>query len=296
MNVGRALLELAANAGVDAVFVVGTTKNAGKTVTVRAMYEAASAAGTPAAIGSVGRDGESLDAVDARPKPRLWLRPGTVVATAVSALPASPSSILLEDAGLVTPAGPLVFARVRCGAEYELVGPPTASGVRRTAAALRGLAQLTFMDGAVDRIAALAGEPGGIVVAAGVGDAQTADEAAEQAGGLVARLSLEPWNSNEPSLHVEGALTADRIGALLSSGETRQVVVRDPTRLAVRGKAATAALARLKIRCERPLRPIAVTVAPSDGRRALEPRAFARAVGAATGLPTFDVYAGIRAA
>lgn len=296
MDVGRALLELSGDAGGGTIFVVGTAKNAGKTVTLRAIYRAALASGKPTALASVGRDGETLDAVDARRKPRFRLEPGTVVASAAAVLPPSPSSAMLDDPQLDTPAGPLVYARVRCAWEYELIGPPTASGVRRMVAGLRELAELTLVDGAVDRIAAVAGAPGAIVVAAGIGDAATPEEAADRARGLVARLTLKAWNPDEPFVRVDGALTADRIAALLNARETRQVVVRDPTRLALMGTAATTALARLRIRCERPLRVIAVTVAPSDGRRGFEPRRFLRAVGAATGLPAFDPYAGSRAA
>jgi hypothetical protein len=296
MDAGHALLELAGDAGAGTIFVVGTAKNAGKTVTLRAIYRAALASRTPAALASVGRDGELLDAVDARQKPRFWLEPGTVVASAATVLPPSPSSAILDDPQLDTPAGPLVYARVRCACEYELIGPPTASGVRRMVAGLQQMAELTLVDGAVDRIAAVAGEPGAIVVAAGIGDAHTPDEAADLAAGLVARLTLKAWNPDEPFLRVDGALTADRVATLLSARETRQVVVRDPTRLALSGTAATTALTRLRIRCERPLRVIGVTVAPSDGRRGFEPRRFLRAVSAATGLPAFDPYAGSCAA
>jgi hypothetical protein len=62
------------------------------------------------------------------------------------------------------------------------------------------------------------------------------------------------------------------------------------------GRAATNAFVRLRIRCLRPLHVSAVTVASIGRERSFEPRAFARAVAAATGLPTFDVYAGERAA
>ena len=50
--------------------------------------------------------------------------------------------------------------------------------------------------------------------------------------------------------------------------------------------------AKLDLRCERPLHPVACTVAPLFGERRFEPRAFARAVAARTGLPVFDIYAG----
>jgi uncharacterized NAD-dependent epimerase/dehydratase family protein len=90
--VGEELLKMVRGSGARSAFVVGTGKNVGKTVTMRAMYEAAYGAGLCVGLASVGRDGEAVDAGDAQPKPRLFLRPGTVVATAREILPASPAS------------------------------------------------------------------------------------------------------------------------------------------------------------------------------------------------------------
>src|SRR5665213_4621388 len=110
-----------------ALFVVGIGKNVGKTVTAAAVYAAAYAAGIRVAMISIGRDGEAADAGDARPKPRLFLRPGTAIATARDVLPRSPAVEMLDLSPLQTAAGPLVYARVAHAAYYELVGPPTAS-------------------------------------------------------------------------------------------------------------------------------------------------------------------------
>jgi hypothetical protein len=97
-------------------------------------------------------------------------------------------------------------------------------------------------------------------------------------------------------MHIDGALLAGRVAALIADGETRQIVIRDPTQIALSGKPVLATLTRLRIRCLRPLHVIATTVASIGPNRAFEPRAFARAVAAATGLPAFDVYAGACAA
>ncbi len=61
---------------------------------------------------------------------------GTLFATAREALPRSPAVELVDLSSLRTAAGPLLYARVAQGAYYELVGPPTASGVREVVGAL----------------------------------------------------------------------------------------------------------------------------------------------------------------
>ncbi|HZZ00944.1 MAG TPA: hypothetical protein VFE36_15390 [Candidatus Baltobacteraceae bacterium] len=296
MQVGRALFDLARETGARSIFVVGTGKNVGKTVAMRAIYEAATDAGVTVGLTSIGRDGEAVDAGDAQPKPRLFLRPGTAIATARGVLPSTPASEILRISDLPTAAGRLLFARVRGHAFYELVGPPTASGVREIVDGLLEFAGLTIVDGAIDRVAALAGGDDAIVVSCGASAAGTVAEAAGYVGALVQRLRVPAFDPSQPFVRVDGALTPAKSAALIAARESRQVVVRDPTQISLTGKAATHALSALTVRCERPLRVIAATVASIGRDRAFEPRAFAHAVADATNLPTFDVYAGARAA
>lgn len=296
MLVGKALYELARETGARSIFVVGTGKNVGKTVAMRAIYEAAASAAATVGLSSIGRDGEAVDAGDAQPKPRLFLHPGTAIATARDVLPSVPASEILAISDLPTAAGRLLFARVRAHAFYELVGPPTASGVREIVDRLLDFADVTIVDGAIDRVAALAGGSDAIVVSCGAAAADTVDEAANGAGALVARLRVPAYDPKQPFVHVDGALTPAKSAAFIAAREPRQIVVRDPTQIALTGRAAAHALRALTIRCERPLRVIAATVASIGRDRAFEPRAFATAVAAATKLPTFDVYAGVRSA
>lgn len=296
MLVGKVLYELARETGARSIFVVGTGKNVGKTVAMRAMYEAATGAGATVGLSSIGRDGEAVDAGDAQPKPRLFLHPGTAIATARNVLPSVPASEILGISDLPTAAGRLLFARVRSHAFYELVGPPTASGVREIVDRLLEFADVTIVDGAIDRVAALAGGNDAIVVSCGASAAGTVAEAADGVGALVERLRVAAFDPAQPFVRVDGALTPAKSAALIAAGETRQIVVRDPTQIALTGKAAAHALRTLTIRCERPLRVIAATVASIGRDRAFEPRTFANAVAEATKLPTFDVYAGVRAA
>jgi hypothetical protein len=295
MNVGSALLELALRDGAGGIAVVGTGKNVGKTVTTRALLGALR--GRCVGLTSIGRDGEAIDIGDARAKPRLRLDSGTILATARAVLPASPASEILETSELMTAAGPLLYARVRGEAYFEILGAPTASGVRASLAKLRALgAEITLLDGAIDRVAALAGGDDAIVVATGAATAATIEDAVEEVRALVARLTVARVDEREPALRLEGALTATLAADLFSRGETRQVVVRDPTQIALTGKAFDGAARRLDLRCERPLRVVAVTAASIGRDRYFDPAAFSHAVALATGLPTFDVYAGSRAA
>ncbi|MGC1379545.1 MAG: hypothetical protein WA814_00835, partial [Candidatus Baltobacteraceae bacterium] len=121
-------------------------------------------------------------------------------------------------------------------------------------------------------------------------------EAVDDLAALVARLSVAPCDPDDEAIEIEGALTPRAAAAFVAAGERRQIVVGDPTQIALTGKAAAQAFAQLRIRCRRPLRVVAATVASIGPERSFEPHGFARAVAAATGLPAYDVYAGSVAA
>ena len=288
MRVGAALLELAVAANTRSIFVVGIGRDVGKTTTLRAIYEAAFDAHTSIGLASCG--------IAATRKPRLWLKPQTVFVTAREALPRTPAVEIVGLSPLRTAGSALLYARVAAAGFYELAGPPTASGVREVVDELCGLSEFVVIDGAVDRVAALAGTQGAIIVACGAAAAKTMPEAVDEISALVARLHVPSYDPDEPAVHLEGALTAALAAGFIAAREPRQIVVTDPTQIALTGKAGSRALTQLRIRCRRPLRVIAATIASLADERSFEPRAFGRAVADATGLPVFDVYASAQAA
>jgi Domain of unknown function (DUF1611_C) P-loop domain len=297
VKVGHALLELARAGGARSVFVVGTGKNVGKTVAMRSIAAAASERGLAVGMTSTGRDGEAVDVLDAVTKPRLLLRPGTVLATARNLLPMHPASEILDITDWRTAAGVVTLARVRRAGYYELAGPSTASGIRSCVKRLAALhCEQIIVDGALDRVAALAGGGDAVIVSVGATGYATMEDAVNDARSLCARLRIPVYDEQRPLLRIQGALTSTIASQLAKDGETRQIVVRDATQIPAGGKALLGLLETLDLRCERPIKVVAATVASIGGERYFEPRSFAREVATATGLPTFDVYAEAMAA
>jgi len=291
-SVGSAILDLASGRRLRSICVVGTGKNAGKTVTARTIALAALRKGLRVGITSLGRDGEIVDAVDARLKPRLYLPEGVRIACARDVLPAHPACEILEKTSWQTAAGPVIIARVRHLGFFEVAGPATSSGARACIARFFELGcEIVVVDGAVDRVAALAGGEDAVVIASGADGAKTMDEAVEEARALAVRLGTPPFDSQEPFIEVDGALLPSLAAELMAAGERRQVVVTDPTQIALHGKAMIAIADRLKLRCRRSLHVVAATVASVGRDRCFEPRTFLRRVGRAANLPVFDVYA-----
>jgi len=291
MNAGARLLALARAASARSIAVVGTSKNAGKSVDVAAICAALQAEGTAFGICSAGRDGETFDVIDGGPKPRFFLYPGTLLATAAMLFPPEAAIEVLEETGERGALGPIVVARVSGAGYFEVAGPSSASALGRIATSLLRRAEFVVIDGAIDRLAALRERDDAIVVAVGA-TAPTQTGAVDDVRALVTRLRLPAPQADRPALRIEGALTATHAERLAREGERRQVVVGDPTQVAFGGKTFLGLVARLDLRCERPLKPIACTVAPSGPEGRYDAGGFLRAVAAATGLPTFDVFAG----
>ncbi len=295
VRVGAELLRLARDADARAIFVVGTGRDVGKTTVLIAVYRALRERGLRTGLASIGREGDAADRQSPR-KPPIWLDPGTVFVTARGVVAPAPAVELLEITDLASSAGALIVGRVAAGGFYRLAGPPTASGAREIAGRLTACSEFVVVDGAVDRVSALAGSQAAVVVSCGAAAAATMDEAVDDAAALVARLRVARFDSHKAAIELHGALTAAQAARLIAARETRQIVVRDPTQIALHGRAGSRALAQLDVRCRRPLRVVALAVASIGPQRCFEPQAFAAALARATDLPVFDVYAGSRAA
>ncbi len=276
------------------VIVVGTAKNAGKTTTFNALRAVAHRSGTTIAVTSIGRDGEAFDALDAAVKPRIRLPAGTFVALAAALVPRSPAFAIVgagDDGAL----GATVFARVVLTTTCELAGPPTARGMRRTIDRLHALCPgPVIVDGAIDRIAPLAGGDDAVIVATGAASGATIARVAEVAAETVARLTVparDPARERGRVVIVTGALDARDAEELLRDARAATVVVEDPTRIAVRGALFAQLRATVDLRCERPLRVVACTTSSHGRATTLAPRELVAAVARATGLPAFDVLA-----
>jgi len=280
------------------VIVVGTAKNTGKTTTFNALRAVARRRGAAVAVTSIGRDGEPSDALDSEPKPRVRLAPGTLVALAAGLLPRSPALAIL-GVGEASALGTIVFARAVLPTACEIAGPPSARAMRATIERLRAMHDgPLFVDGAIDRVAALAGGDDAVIVATGAASGATAARVAAVAADTVARLSLpgrDAARERARVVRVEGALDVRDAEDLLANARGATVVVDDPTRIAVRGALFAKLREAVDLRCERPLRIVACTTSPVGRSATLAPRELVEAVARATGLPAFDVVADLAA-
>ncbi len=108
---------------VKSLSVIGICKNAGKTTVLNRFISELAPCET-LALTSVGRDGESVDVVTGTKKPAVFVREGTLVATASQMLARCDiSREIIASTGITTPVGEVVLVRARSAGYVDIAGP-----------------------------------------------------------------------------------------------------------------------------------------------------------------------------
>ncbi len=132
--------------------IVGLAKNAGKTVTLNTIVKEAVEQGLKLALLSYGRDGEEIDAITLKKKPRIYIPPSTIFVTAEKALGKSNiKAELLQRTGLKTLMGEVNIYRATGEGFIELVGINSGSSLDLIKNLLPENLDLVMVDGALDR-------------------------------------------------------------------------------------------------------------------------------------------------
>lgn len=139
--------------GYRSLSIIGMCKNAGKTTALNRMIAEYDRQGVVLGLTSIGRDGESRDVVTTTPKPRIYIRSGTLFATAAGLLPlCDMTREVLYATGIATPLGEVVLFRALSDGYVQLAGP----SMNRQLMGVRTLfeefgAEKIIIDGAISR-------------------------------------------------------------------------------------------------------------------------------------------------
>lgn len=191
--------------------IAGTAKNAGKTTALNHLIERFAAAGERLGLSSVGRDGEAIDQLTNRPKPRIRPPVGTLVATSHDAALYSQATLeRIAPTPFRTALGPVSIYRVAGPGYVEVAGPVK---VREASALLTQLADLgatkIMLDGAADRRAFISAGVDGFVLSTGLVLSADPAEVVEETRAVLSRLQLPapPDNLYAACKDAPGALT-----------------------------------------------------------------------------------------
>ena len=200
------------------VTFIGLCKNAGKTTAMCRLIE--ELAGETLAMTSVGRDGERTDVVTGTEKPEIWVRSGTLFATARGMLPLCDTTLRVEGVtDVMTPLGAVGIFRALSDGFIQLAGPSAVNQLGPLSQTFRTLgAQRVLIDGAAGR-KSLAGAESGATAVLCVGasvDGGIPFIAAETAH--ICRLFAAP-EADEPALRAALASEEGRYALFTLRGE-----------------------------------------------------------------------------
>ena len=135
------------------ISIIGMAKNVGKTTTLNYLIDSFSRSNTHLALTSIGRDGESTDVVTKTAKPKIFVRRGTLIATAEKLLglgDITKEILLVTD--INTPLGRIVIVRALSDGFVQLGGPSITSQMSDLLGLFAELgADKIIVDGALNR-------------------------------------------------------------------------------------------------------------------------------------------------
>ncbi len=223
------------------VSVIGLTKNAGKTTCLNALLSEIYEDGRLAApaITSVGRDGESTDVVTGTHKPGIFLRAGTLVATAEQLLAYGDfTREFLLSTDVSTPLGEVFVLRALSGGAVQLGGPSMTEQLKALNRDFFALgADCVLIDGAAGRRSlGAASVADGAVLCTGASLDRSMEKVAEETAFIAGLMGLPLWEGDLGAEVIEcpGAVTDSVLEELLRQGRAlagKTVLADDPSKL-----------------------------------------------------------------
>ena len=287
------------------VSVIGLVKNAGKTTCLNALlaqiYESEKL--PHPAITSIGRDGESTDIVTGTCKPGIFIREGTLVATAEGLLSYGDfTREFLLSTGVSTPMGEVFVLNARSGGSVQLGGPSMTEQLKILNRQFFDLgADCVLIDGAAGRRSlGAASVADGAVLCSGASLDRSMEKVAEETAFIASLMQLPLYEGEEAkdeAIALPGAVTDSVLAEVLKQGKAltgKTLVADDPSKLLFSSQN-YAKLARLGARMTLLARPklLAVAVNPVSARGwRFEPEAFRQSVSSRVDVPVVDVMGG----
>ncbi len=164
------LIDLVLGEDSRVIAVVGLAKNTGKTTTLLYLVKHLEQRPEALALTSTGRDGEAIDEITRREKPRVTIVPGIVATTSERSFADSEGLFRVRDTRFITALGRIVVVGARRRTLVILEGPATAAETGELASTLikEDRVRRVIIDGSLDRVAVATPDVSeGIVLATG---------------------------------------------------------------------------------------------------------------------------------
>lgn len=170
--------------------IIGLAKNTGKTTTLNWMISKEK--NKTIGVTSIGLDGEAVDQIHFLPKPRIFVHPNMIVATAKSCLvDVNFSYEILETLDMYTSIGEMTIIKVTSSGFVVVAGPTTNQNLSIVITKMKKYAHKILVDGAFNRMTfASIDVIEGIVIATGASVSPVMEKTIEQTEMVVELFSL----------------------------------------------------------------------------------------------------------
>ena len=133
--------------------IIGMSKNSGKTTALNSIVEQFDSKSKTLALTSIGRDGEEVDIVTSTEKPKIYVKNGTIIATAKKMVfECDTAKEILKTTGINTPLGEIIIFKARSDGYVQTAGPSMNDQIVTVCEDLKKLgADKVIVDGALHR-------------------------------------------------------------------------------------------------------------------------------------------------
>jgi len=250
-----------------AISIIGLAKNVGKTTVLNHLMANID---KPMAITSIGRDGEDIDVVTHKEKPRIHVSAGVIVITAKRLLDASQIRYkTLLETGWSSALGEIVIIQALSNGRVQIGGPSMVNQLEELLLLL-GEHELDkiFIDGALGRKSlAKPSIAEACILCTGAALSTDINEVIMQTRHAVNILSLPKNNSLADALPMPGAISDEKILRLIMENKlvNKTILVDDPTKIFINQDTyKKMTVKQVSLTVKNPINLLAVTVNPTS--------------------------------
>lgn len=203
------------------VSIIGMEKNVGKTTVLNyliAKIEDRKIVG----LTSIGRDGEEVDVVTTTSKPRIYVYPNTVIATARECLRnCDITKEILYTTDFSTPMGNIVIVRAISAGYVDIAGPSFNTQVKEILEIMEGFGvEIAIVDGALSRKgSAMSDVTQATILSTGAALSLDMDKVIEQTKTTVSLLQLEEYEDCDKKVEIERGFKSSRAVVIQEDGQ-----------------------------------------------------------------------------
>ncbi|MCL2350738.1 MAG: hypothetical protein FWC67_04585, partial [Defluviitaleaceae bacterium] len=280
--------------GYRTISLIGLGKNVGKTTVLNCLV---GRMGGKLGLTSVGRDGEDVDVVTQTSKPRIFVRAGTIVATAEGLLALCDISMeILAVKDWSTPMGRVVVVRALSAGFVQLGGP---SMTAQLAELLKDLESFDIdkilIDGAISRKSLAAPSVAdAAILCTGAAISPRMDIVIAKTRHAVSMLTLPKAAEDADCIPMPGAISDSKLKELVTSGtnlKNKTILADDPSKILITPETYEKLLIKqATLAVKTPINLAAVTINPiSPSGIAFDPAEFLAKMCGALSIPVFNV-------